>query len=47
MFVGLSVAYNFQQENDKIKLLMEYESVTEESFIWQRCARRIDVREKI
>jgi hypothetical protein len=41
------VAYNFQTGNNKIKLLTEYKGVTQKSFIWQRCTRRIDVWEKI
>jgi dynactin complex subunit len=32
-FVGVSVAYNFQTRNNKIKLLTEYESVTQKSLI--------------
>jgi hypothetical protein len=30
MIIEVSVAYNFQTRNNKIKLLMEYESVTQE-----------------
>jgi hypothetical protein len=32
IIVGVSVAYNFQTGNNKIRLLMEYESVTNHSF---------------
>jgi hypothetical protein len=28
-YVGVSMAYKFQMENNKIKLLMEYESATQ------------------
>jgi hypothetical protein len=35
----------FQTGKNKIKLLMEYEGVTQ--IVWQRCTRRIDVWEKI
>jgi hypothetical protein len=39
----VSVTYNFQTGNNKIKQLTQYESVTQKSFIWQRYDRRIDV----
>jgi hypothetical protein len=33
IIVGVSVAYNFQTRNNKIKLLTEYESVTQNVLI--------------
>jgi hypothetical protein len=33
IIVGVSVAYNFQTRNNKIKLLLQYESVTQKVLI--------------
>jgi hypothetical protein len=38
-----SVAYNFQAGNNKMKMITEYESVSQKFFIWQPCTLRIDV----
>jgi hypothetical protein len=41
------VAYNFETRNSKIKLITEFENVTQKSFIWQRYTHPIDVGEKV
>jgi hypothetical protein len=42
-YCQVSMTYNFQTGKSKIKLLTKYESVTQKSYIRQRCCRRTDV----
>jgi hypothetical protein len=47
LLLGFPSPIIFKPKNDRIKLLTEYESVTEKSNVYQRCAHCIDVGEKI